>query len=1178
MAAAAASTYKKRTHHENILKNPDSYIGSTELTQEKQWVFNESSGHMEYREVSFNPGLYKIFDEILVNARDAWVRGSEKARTPVKHISVSLQNGIITVSNDGDGIIVEQHPEEKVYVPELIFGHLLTSSNYREDGEDIELTTGGKNGYGAKLTNIYSKEFTIVSNDLTTGKKYTQTWRNNMFVCEKPTITKATGKTGEVTIQFKPDLEKFPGGLSADMIAIFHTRVIELAALTSAKVSWQGVTVPTNNFEKFVRLFMRDGETSFAHEKAGNDRWEIAAVLTDQLYEGDDGTAEKRNERAISFVNGINTRKGGKHVDKVASIVLTDFCELAKKKKIVVKPGQIRDSVVFFINSVIVNPKFDSQIKENLITPVTKFGSQPTISSKFVEQLGKLGLFEEAQSALNASAAKEAKKTDGKKRKTIHGIPKLTDAIWAGTAKSTECVLILTEGDSAASSAIAGLTVVGRERYGVFPLKGKLLNVKDISVQKLNANEELTAIKRIIGLEHGKVYNDIKALRYGRVMIMTDQDHDGSHIKGLLMNLFHTEWPSLLKIGFVCTLLTPILKAFKGKQVECFYTQAAYDEWRAAGNGGKGWHVKYYKGLGTSTAQEAKEWFETMNDAQYIWTNASDDAIHLAFNKKRADDRKTWLQGYNPTTQIDYSSKKVPIERFIHDELIHFSSADNVRSLPSAIDGLKPSQRKILFGCLKRNLRQEIKVAQLAGYVSEHAAYHHGEASLTGTIVGMAQNFVGSNNINLLRPNGQFGSRLQGGKDAASPRYIFTQLEKIIDTIYRKEDLAILEYQEDDGMMVEPKYYLPVVPMIAINGAKGIGTGFSVDIPSYDPRQIVALLRARLNGSIETLEGRHLDPYFHGFKGRITRSDEKTWVTHGRYEFDDDKETITITELPIGTWSNDYKEFLDKMMTDVVSEAPGGGAGGSAKTVNVAEQIGLQGFVEQNTDREVNIQLQFNAEGYINMKTEREEFEKIFKLRETHKVTNMCCFNAEEKIMKYATIGDVMEAYFERRYEGYEERKKMQIATLEAEQVKLSAKARFIKAYLDKTLKIERAEDEEIVAGMKAHELPPLDGPEKPDDIRSYDYLMSMRLDRLKASGVAELMAQVERSREEVEELKGTSETELWLNDLDEFETEYEAFIAAREAEADADAEVAGKKKKVKAAAVAKSKPAAKKK
>lgn len=269
---ASATVYKKRTLHESILKSPDSYIGSTELAQEKQWVFNAENNHMEYREVEFNPGLYKIFDEILVNARDAWVRGSESGRTPVKHISVSIERAsnddvTISVTNDGDGIIVDIHPDDKVYVPELIFGHLLTSSNYREDGDDIELTTGGKNGYGAKLTNIYSKEFTVTTNDIVSGKKYTQTWRNNMFVCEKPRITKSTGKIGEVMIQFKPDLSKFPGGMSDSMMAIFHTRVIELAALTGAKVSWQGTAVPTNSFEKFVKLFMRDTETSFAYEK-----------------------------------------------------------------------------------------------------------------------------------------------------------------------------------------------------------------------------------------------------------------------------------------------------------------------------------------------------------------------------------------------------------------------------------------------------------------------------------------------------------------------------------------------------------------------------------------------------------------------------------------------------------------------------------------------------------------------------------------------------------------------------------------------------------------------------------------------------------------------------------------------------------------------------------------------
>ncbi len=1155
---ASVEDFKKLSPREHILKLPDTYIGSTDVTQENRWVFNSEVGHMEYRSIAINPGLYKTFDEIIVNARDAYVRSLEEGRTPVKNISVTVDRKspddvALRVTNDGDGIIVQIHPEEKVYIPEMIFGHLLTSTNYKEDGDMKEMITGGKNGYGAKLTNIYSRQFTVITNDVASGKKYTQTWTNNMSKTGKPVITKGTAK-GEVSIEWIPDMSRFPGGLSDDMLAVLHTRVIELAAVVGAKVSFNGAVITSNTFEKFMKLFLREGMAGHVYERAG-ERWEIGAVLASQLYQGD--SSETLEERHISFVNGINTRKGGKHVDLVVRDVLTDFCELAKKKRIDLKPGQIRDSVVFFVNATIVNPAFDSQTKENLTTPMTKFGSKPTLSPKFVEHLGKLGLFDEARGILEAKVAKDAKKTDGKKRSTIHGIPKLTDATFAGTAKSPECTLILTEGDSAASSAIAGLTVVGRERYGVFPLKGKPLNVKDISVKKFNENEELTAIKRILGLEHGKVYTDLKSLRYGRVLIMTDQDHDGSHIKGLLMNLFDTEWPSLLKIGFVCTLLTPILKAFKGSKTEAFYSQAAFDAWRPTA--GPGWHIKYYKGLGTSTAKEAKEWFEQMNDAAYVWTDHSHESIDLAFNKKRADDRKTWLREYNATKQVDYTSKKVPIERFIHDELIHFSNADNIRSLPSIVDGLKPSQRKVLFGCLKRNLRQEVKVAQLAGYVSEHAAYHHGEASLNGTIIGMAQNFVGANNINLLRPNGQFGSRLQGGKDAASPRYIFTSLEPIVETIFRKEDAAILNYLEDDGQSIEPDYYLPIVPLIAINGSLGIGTGFSTNIPSFDPRQIVALLRQRLQGSIETLASRNLDPYFYGFTGRISRPNDVTWRTHGRYSYDHDRNIITITELPVGTWSQDYKEMLEQMFVAPATAA--GGAGSESQTC-MAEAIGLRQYIEENTDRQVRIELHFTVDGFIDAKTSDEDFEKLFKLTTDYRTTNMCGFNAEGKIVKYDTVGDILEEYFIRRYEGYMARKAALIKQLEADLLQLSAKARFIQAYLDKTLKIERCTDEEIIGSLKAHKLPPLDNVNAPDNIKSYEYLMSMRLDRLKASKVEELLQEVERAQTRLDALRITDEAQLWLDDLEEFEAEYEKMIIERDLEAADNGAAGGSSKK----------------
>jgi DNA topoisomerase II len=873
----AARKYQKHTHHQHILELPDTYVGSTQTNEETRWVYDVSSTKMVWRKLNFNPGLYKIFDEILVNARDEYVRSITTAEmTPIKHIGISVTSNdendtIISVENDGDGITIEEDKETKVMIPELIFGHLLTSSNYDKSEEKI---VGGKNGYGSKCTNILSKLFTVDIKNPASGKQYSQSWYDNMFKVEKASIKKYTGSKGCVKVTFIPDRARFKGafsfaGIIDDMIAVFHTRVVELAALVGkdVKVVWNGNTIASNTFEKFIKLFLRDGMTGFAYEECG-PRWEVGAILARHLYSDEEELPEDKH---ISFVNGINTKKGGKHVETVTRKVLTDFCDVAKTKKVDIKPGQLKNSVVLFINSTIVNPSFDSQSKEFLTTSATAFGSRPDYSGKLTQNLVKLGLLEEAKYLLAAKNLRDAKKTDGKKHSVIRGMTKLEDALWAGTAKSKECTLILTEGDSAATSAISGLKEVGREKWGVFPLRGKLLNVRDITIQKFNANEELTAIKKILGLEQGKSYKSVTELRYGRVMVMADQDHDGSHIKGLLMNLFHAEWPGLMRDGFLCTLLTPILKAFKGKSAISFYSMPEFNKWKAETATMSGWKIKYYKGLGTSTPAEAREWFQNLHEIKYEWDDKTDESINLAFNKKQADDRKRWLSRYDPTLMLVPQDGKADYTSFVNNELIHFSNADNIRSLPHLIDGLKPSQRKILYSCFKRNLREEIRVAQLAGYVSEHAAYHHGEASLNGTIVGMAQNFVGANNINLLRPVGQFGSRLLGGKDAASPRYIHTYMEDILGKIFRKEDACLLKHLDDDGELVEPEYYIPVVPLLAINGSVGIGTGYSTDIPPHNPSDIVTLLRHRLHGSIDTLANRPLDPWWWGFKG-TTRS------------------------------------------------------------------------------------------------------------------------------------------------------------------------------------------------------------------------------------------------------------------------------------------------------------------
>lgn len=1139
------AAYKKHTHREHILELPDTYIGSIDTHSEERWIWNEGSGRMEWSAAEFCPGFYKLFDEVLVNALDHRVRlQSSKAADiqPVKNIWVNIDKNRITVRNDGDGIPVGTHPEYGMHVPEMIFGHLLTSSNYDKNEAKI---VGGKNGYGAKLANIFSKEFVVETTDHRAGKKYKQVWKDNMTKCDKPVIGKSTGKP-TTEISYVPDLARFhwsggsvPTEIPADMCRVMATRVMDAAACAGkdCKVHLNGKLVTVNTFQKYVSLYLNedgggsvdsegDKKKLIAYEKCG-DRWEVAAVLTKSLH-----GESVPDERHISFVNGIYTRRGGKHVEYITKTVLADFCELAKKKaKLDVTTGMLKDSVVFFINSTITNPSFDTQTKETLTTPLAKWGSKPEISSKFCDQLIKVGLLDEAQAALDAKNARETKKTDGKKRSTVRGIPKLEDATWAGTAKSDECTLILTEGDSAATTAISGLKVVGREKYGVFPLRGKLLNVKDASTAKKTANQELTYIKQILGLVAGKNYSDIKQLRYGRIMIMTDQDVDGSHIKGLIINLFHTDWPSLLKLDFICCMMTPLLKASRGTVVKCFYSQPEFEVWRdSQANGGAGWKVKYYKGLGTSTAAEAREYFAQMNTLDFHWDETSDDSINLAFSKKQADDRKTWLSSYDRNRQLTVKAGgvKAAFSRFVHDELIHFSSADNIRSLPSVMDGLKPSQRKILWACLKRNLVGEIKVAQLAGYVSETAAYHHGEMSLTSTIVGMAQDFVGANNINLLAPVGQFGSRLSGGDDAASARYIHTHLETITRSIFSKQDDGILNYLDDDGQLVEPETYFPVIPLLLVNGCVGIGTGFSTDIPSYNPLDLVSVLRERLSGAITSLETVKLTPWWNGFRGSITGAgDDKSWIIKGKYTFaDDDAAHVQITELPVGTWTQKYKQFLEELVSDDC----------------VRDKKPLRDVENNNNDLDVNFTLKMDPDAYHEARAYPAEFEKKFQMNTMIRSTNMVAFDSKGKIRRYASVGEILQDFYETRLDAYVRRKVSELKRMDADIVELMARLKFIESILNGKLVVANQDDDKILAGIKGLSLPPLSSPDSADDLKAYEYLLRIRIDRIKASAVEELRKQVAEANTERDTLASKSAEMLWLADLDKFAEAYSAF------------------------------------
>ena len=840
---ALKQEYAKLSHEEHVLKLPDTYIGSIDMNILDIWALNDDTHKMAKQTINYIPGEYKLYDEIIVNALDQYIRIKEATDVnlfPVKNIKINVnqETGIISVYNDGEGISIEMHETEKKYIPELIFGDLLTSSNYK-DGDLKHV--GGKNGYGAKLANIFSTLFTIETVDKVKQKKFTMNFYDNKKRKDKPTITKYKSKP-YTQITYRPDFKRFKiDGISDDMITLMKKRAYDLSACTDNEMSiyFNDEKINCKNFEKYIDLYLGDKkEFPRVYEKV-NNRWEICATLSPSLTFED-----------ISFVNGIHTSKGGKHVDYVINQITRKLCDwIKKKKKIVVKQNYIKENLIIFIKCTIDNPSFSSQTKEYMTTNKDKFGTKCDITDKFIEQLSKTGIVEKAITLAEAKDDRNMKKTDGKKQNKLKGIPKLEDANWAGGKNSHLCTLILTEGDSAKSTAIAGLEIIGRDKYGVFPLKGKILNVKDIkNMKKILENSEIANIKKIIGLQSDKVYKDLSTLRYGKILILTDQDEDGSHIKGLVFNLFETLWPSLFKYeGFLNSMLTPIIKMKRGKgnkkSTIQFYSIKDYEKWIELHKTEKKNEIKYYKGLGTSTPKEAKEYFRELKLIEYTTKNTEDiNAINMAFSKKEESSnvRKTWLSKYDRESTLDYDSQQVSIDDFINLDLIHFSNTDNIRSIPNIMDGLKPSQRKVLFSCFKRNLTgKEIRVAQLAGYTSEQAAYHHGEASLQGTIINMAQTFIGSNNIELLDPIGQFGTRILGGKDAAQPRYIYTKLSKYSPSIYNNKDFPLHKYNNDDGLIVEPDYYTPIIPMILVNGCSGIGTGWSTEIPCFNPCDLI---------------------------------------------------------------------------------------------------------------------------------------------------------------------------------------------------------------------------------------------------------------------------------------------------------------------------------------------------
>ena len=945
----------KKSHLEQILHRPGMYIGSTQPMPMSTYVQrNDDAGsngkpRFAVEVLDVVQGLTGLLDELIVNVADMGTRF--QAEVIRCDIEFDESEGTIRVANSGKNQylpVVKHDTDTEKYVPEIALFTLNTSSNY---DDSIERLTGGRNGYGAKLVSIFSTHVELVVNDPVNGKTYTQLCSNNMKTVFQPKVTAFSNKTGMVSVKFTPDLARF--GIPSlkkngafDMGAMIKRRAFELLVFGSDKLSvfYNGEKLSGCGTPKeFVEAHLEQGapyvytECEFGEGEAGGKkgpaRWKVAVAASTTGYS------------QISFVNGIHTKNGGTHVDLVCKAVVKAVAQKLSSLKSLgaVKETDVKQRLQFFIWCLIDKPDFRAQLKDELILKPASFGSKFVLPERWAKDIVSkfdivdiLAALTDARTTVSAQKqTKTVKAADGAQLVTF---AKLSDAVFAKHRKKRAqfpCSLIVVEGDSAKALAISGRSAItdGHNVFGIFPLRGKCMNIRDKdALKKLIADKEgkseLVKLMKIIGLVYRMSVASLTDLRYQQIVIMTDQDVDGIHIFGLVYNAIQVWCPDVLAKypNFVSRFITPLVRVHSSPPAD-FFSENDFRNWMAARPPGAGAlpRVQFLKGLGSSTPADGKGYFRNLPKHLVPFEfegEACERKLELAFGKD-ADARKDWITELGHSDGLNYAvGRPIKLARFVDEDLVKFSAECNHRQIPDAMDGLCPAGRKVLYGMRHLGLyeKKRKKVSQLAGLVSALACYHHGEASLTESIVRMAQQHVGTNNISYLIPDGQFGSRNDCKKVHAAPRYLSTCLERrVTETIFSYSDDALLPRVEDDGQQVEPVRYMPVVPMCLVNGVNNVSVGWSTYIPQHNPVDVVDATIKLLRHPEASEQGTGLVPWYRGFTGSVARHEDGSgWTLYGTFEWTG--RDLHVTELPPETWTDVYIERLQSGKLAVVVE------------------------------------------------------------------------------------------------------------------------------------------------------------------------------------------------------------------------------------------------------------------
>ena len=987
-----AKNYTLLTQEEQCLRNPDMYVGSVNVEKN-----NDQEGHdwPYYFDGVLNkkypiPALYKLVDELLVNVMDVYTKNASGEEEPVKNvwITADYEKGEISVKNDGTGVPIEIHEDaskalkKKILCPELVWFHFGSGDNF--EGERL---VGGKNGYGAKLCGVFSTKYEVKTCD-GKGKVFKMVAKDNMKNKSKATVK--TAKASAYTkVSFTIDLTRFKqNGLP--LVSVPHDtrfaidqRIQDLANfMPDVRVKLNGTRVKAKSLSKQAKEVL--GKILFTHE---DENYYVA--VGPRKEEGGSG--------CCSYVNGTFNRNGGCHINQLLSELNRGLAsKFSEYRKANLSRYQLRRKILVFTSlKKVVNVMYDGQCKDevksanNLRCPIS--ASNPAHAKYFSSVRKQLKDYMAKKKAEKDSRA--AKETDGQGSSRYVNVEDLIDARQAGGVWSKSCSLFITEGKSAARLASE---MVPKDKCGILPIRGKMKNAGKHSKADFNKNKEVISIKQALGLKQNT--KSIDNLRYGKLVIMTDQDSDGYHIRMLLMSMFAEYWPELIAKGFLWIFETPIVRAKKGNQTLNFYDQSKVEE-HVKNN--TGWKYKYYKGLGTSTAADAREYYQNKNEL--MWKVSGDlNLIKKCMGKSNeADSYRKWISsGEKPCDRLDRGN----VEFIVKRQFGNFAFAQNLRKIPHIVDGLLPSNRKVLIYALN-NFKigdNDNIVDRFANRAADKLKYHHGSSNLIGVIVNMASDYVGGIALPYFEKGGQFGSRHDN--EHAAGRYLKTGLLEHVKLLYPPVDIQFFPQQMDEGDIIEPTYMVPIVPMILVNGHRGgLGVGWLSEIPPMKLKNVIRAVRRRLHGQTDL----DIPIEYTGFTGTVTDT-----YTQGIYV--KDNEEIIVTELPIGLKTDKFIQEIRKH-TPRIEFMKDHGVGDTVhlKIMGCDEKI-----VEKMMKRPIKKHhVAFNVDGTI------QDFSNGF-------------------------VKNVLDVFIKERSEIYAKRKEKIAADLKKEYVKLMTKATVIKTFL----------------------------------------------------------------------------------------------------------------------------------